>query len=61
MCPMATLNAVEFKDSDVLFERKIRYATEGLLPDCFNWLYNKISSGNKENARSTIVNNSQMR
>jgi hypothetical protein len=38
---LATLNAVEFKDSDVLFERKIRDATEGLLPDCFNWLYYK--------------------
>jgi hypothetical protein len=46
---MATLSVKEINDGDALFERKIRDVTEGLNPDCFNWLYNKIASTNKEN------------
>jgi hypothetical protein len=38
----------DIHDCDVLFERKIQDVTEGLNPDCFNWLYNNIASTNKE-------------
>jgi hypothetical protein len=47
---MVILSVKEINDGDALFERKIRDATEGLNRDCFNWLYNKIASTNKENA-----------
>ncbi|PWU81124.1 MAG: hypothetical protein DLM72_08760 [Candidatus Nitrosopolaris wilkensis] len=47
---MSTLNANEISDGDIFFERKIRDVTEGLDPACFNWIYNKIASTNKENA-----------
>jgi hypothetical protein len=47
---MATLSAKEINDTDALVDRKIRDVTEGLNPDCFNWLYNKIASTNLENA-----------
>ena len=44
---MSTFNANEISDGDIFFERKIRDVTD---PACFNWLYNKIASTNKENA-----------
>lgn len=47
---MATLYAKQINDGDSLFETKIREVTQGLRPDCFNWLYNKIASANKQNA-----------
>ena len=46
---MVSLSVKEINDGDVLFERKIRDVTEGLNHDCFNWLYSKIASTNKEN------------
>jgi integrase/recombinase XerD len=45
-----TTNATAITTSDMIIERKIETATEGLSYNCFNFLHNKILPINKENA-----------
>ena len=43
-------NATAITTSDMIIERKIETATEGLSYNCFNFLHNKILPVNKESA-----------
>jgi hypothetical protein len=43
-------NTAAITTSDMIIRTKIEKAVEGLPLDCFNFLYNRVSPANKENA-----------